>query len=356
MRIFVLGVPHTITSPRFWERCGFTEKVRSQCSMFKKEGHEVIHLGVEGSSPECTEHVDVMKADVWEKCFGKLWDLDINHPLFRKLDGPFEQYHLEWSKNVRRAIQNRYTYPRESVVLVTWGASQWWGVRNCEQLIVEGSIGYMDANADYRIYESYAWLHSHLGKHGLLTTPKWYWRVIPLSFDPLKFTPRKKKDYFLYFGRLDDAKGVQIAIDACKAAGRRLIICGYGDAARFTAPHVEYLPPCPAEMRSELLAEAQAVFCPTWYVEPFGRVAIEAMLSGTPVITTDWGAFTETVKPGLTGFRCGNMREFVNAVKNIEKINPEYCRSSAIDTYSEAVVGPQYTEYFSSLFRQWQDQ
>ncbi len=351
-KIFVLGVPHTITSPRFWERCGFTEKVRCLCSMLTQQGHEVIHLGIEGSKPECTQHIDIMKADVWEKLYGKIWNDNPNHPLLQVTDGPFAHYHQQWAKKAKLAIIERCDKEKESIVCITWGTSQWWASRATEQFIVEASIGYPKAYADFRVYESYAWLHSHLGQEGMLTIPKWYWSVIPLAHDPDQFTFNDKRgDDFLYFGRLDDAKGVQIACDAAKAAGRKIILCGYGDAKRFAAPHVEIKTACDAAEKRALLSGARGVFCPTWYVEPFGRVAIEAALSGAPVIATDWGAFTETIVHGVTGYRCRTMDHFIWAAKNVETIKPQACRDWAISNFSLDRIAPMYTEYFQSVLR-----
>jgi glycosyltransferase involved in cell wall biosynthesis len=92
---------------------------------------------------------------------------------------------------------------------------------------------------------------------------------------------------------------------------------------------------------------------PTLYLEPFGGVAVEAMLCGTPVITTDWGAFTETVKHGVTGYRCHTLAEFCKAAEDVDTLKPHMIANHAISNYSMKAVAPKYTAYFEKLMTLW---
>ena len=114
-------------------------------------------------------------------------------------------------------------------------------------------------------------------------------------------------------------------------------------------PHAEYLPPVGVEQRRKLMSEAAAFLCPTQYIEPFGNVALEAQISGTPVICTDWGGFSENVQHGFTGYRCRTMEQFVWAANNIDHIRPEVCREWVLNNYSMNRIRLMFEEYFQSV-------
>jgi glycosyltransferase involved in cell wall biosynthesis len=221
---------------------------------------------------------------------------------------------------------------------------------------VEPSIGYMTEAvfAEYRAFVSYAQMHMFYGARGMLMNPSWWDAVIPNGITSSEFEyTEKKDDYFLYFGRVIESKGIHIAIQATAAAGKKLIIAGPGKLSDFgysnTPAHVTIAGLCDATQRNQLMMHAKAVIGPTHYVEPFGNMVVEGYMCGTPAITTDWGGFSETVVQGVTGFRCREFKEFISAINNIDSINPLTCRSWAVDNYDDAVVHKQFNQYFNKL-------
>jgi len=192
-------------------------------------------------------------------------------------------------------------------------------------------------------------MHTHYA-HKDIKTPSCYDTVIPGFIDPAEFQYQpQKQDYVLYCGRLNKDKGLNVLIEACRRSGDRLVIGGQGTLDREIPPHVEFVGYLDYYERIRYMAHAKALMCPTLYIEPFGYVAIEAMMCGTPVISTDWGGFTETVIPGVTGFRCRSMAQFEYALRHIGEISTQKCRQWAENNYSIERAIVRYSEYFLRL-------
>jgi len=349
MRIHVLGLPHTQTTEEF-TTCAFTQKALNLCKMMHRRGHEVFHYGVEGSNPECTEHVDVMSEKEWEKRIGRPGTNYYNI----ETGGELASYHAKFAANMHAALAKRTGAPGTEIICQTWGGAQRTACEGIQQFLVESGIGYPESWADWRVYESYAWMHMHLGRDRLFGGRKWYWAVIPNAFPVENFTPNpngKRGEDFLYLGRLNEDKGVGIAIDVAREVGRKIVIVGQGNPQPFLQgnPHARYMKPVGVEERRKLLANARAVFCLTQFVEPFCGVNVEAQLSGTPVITSDHGVFSETVVHGVTGFRGRAFEQWVWAAKNIDRIDGRVCREWAAANYSLERVALMYEEFFQQI-------
>lgn len=356
MRFHALAVPHTITNKGEFIACAFTQKVLKFCDMMTKRGHTVYHYGHEDSELVCSEHVTVVSREKYNTIYGsdyyrtQCFKYDQN-------DAVYQEYNANAIEEIKKRRQ-----PGDFLLA-------FWGFGNkpvCDafpdMIVVEPGIGYPDAFAGYRIYESYALLHANLGVDNVRTALNlpWYHTVIPNYFDPSDFEfSDQKKDYFLCLGRITRAKGVDFAIQVTEKIGARLIIAGQGsftDIGLEKWPdHVEYVGYALADKRKELMKNAKGVFVLSTYVEPFGGTMIESFFCGTPVISTDVGTFTENNIHGVTGYRCRTFGQMLWAAQNIHRIQPKACYDWA-QNYTTDRVARMYEEYFQSVYEGWYGQ
>jgi len=362
-RLHLMALPHSKTV-RNWGPCAFTMLTYRFCQMMMDLGHEVYHYGTEGSNAACTEQIDVLTEAVQKQAYGdwspykQLWihnGSDLAYRTFRK--NAIEELKRRKEPGDILLISNG-SWLRE----ISDKAGQ--GIAT-----VEPFVGYLGFYAKYKVFPSYAWMHHSYGKMSRKPNQEnfalgnWYDAVIPHFFNPDDYTfGEKKEDYFLFLGRLIERKGVHIAADLCKRIGAKLYVAGqplYSEPpdklewslkrVGIDGPNVEYLGVLDEPGMDKWLSKAKALIAPSTYMEPFGLIVPEALFSGTPVITTDWGAFPETVKHGETGYRCRTMDDFIWAANNVDKISPAACREFAVANYSMERIGKAYHEYFTKI-------
>jgi glycosyltransferase involved in cell wall biosynthesis len=319
------------------------------CKMLKAEGHEVIHYGHKFSKVECDENVVCTTPSDLRASYGVFDWRKNGFPSFKKADRCYVQFYA----NAIAAIGVR-KQPGDFLLCAFGDWHKPVADAHPDMIVVESGIGYPNgAFAPFKIYESYAIMHAYQGNMAAASASNnlWFDVVIPNFFDLNQFEfsglAKKRESYLLFLGRLNSGKGIHIAKQIAEATKIPLIIAGPGTQEPPTEL-ISYVGNVSPKKRMALLRDARATICASTFLEPFCGVQIESMLSGTPVISSDRGAFAEYNVQGVTGFRCRTFEQFEWAARHVYTIRPTDCREWA-EQFSLEAIAPRYTDYFQSL-------
>lgn len=354
MRIHILALPHTQITKEYL-MCAYTQKVLKLCKMLVKAGLDVTVYASEDNETPAELVTCITKEKQKEFGFGtpesyNTMTWDNTKPIW-----------VEFHTNVIKELKERF---KDGDIIGTFAGLCDKPIKDAfpQCRFVELGIGYAGVFADFKIFESYAWMHTVYGQLGAYqANGRFYDTVIPNYFEIDDFPYSEKQgDYYLFVGRMIQRKGIQIIADMAKRMPDKLfIMAGLGaerngnkilaDGLVLEGDNLKYIGTINEEQRGKLMSEATALICPTIYIGPFEGVHVESLMCGTPVLTTDYGAFSETYVHGVHGYKCHTIKEFVEGANKVKNLNRKAIREYAQNKFSTDVVAKQYIEYFNRL-------
>lgn len=172
---------------------------------------------------------------------------------------------------------------------------------------------------------------------------------VEVSTIPFVKDQHKRENWFLYLGRVESYKGVELAIRACVMAKKPLKVAGTGS-------HIDYLQELVKELNAkgivkflgfytdeqkmQLLSRCKALISPI-QSEDFGIVPVEGNAAGAPVIAHKSGGVLETIsqKNPKTGvfFKDYTPESLAKVLEefNPNDYDPQNCRKQATNFASE---------------------
>jgi glycosyltransferase involved in cell wall biosynthesis len=126
----------------------------------------------------------------------------------------------------------------------------------------------------------------------------------PVAIEKYLSIERKKEDFYLFLGQLAGYKRADIAVEACRSSGRRLVVIGAGGKESAVKKYkksnlITFTGRASDEEIASYFSRARALLFPG--IEDFGIVPVEANAAGCPVIAYRRGGAVDSIKDMSTG-------------------------------------------------------
>ena len=347
--LHLIGIFHTIHNQEF-SHCAFTGKALRFSKMMRPFGYNVIEYANEGSESEADEKVPMLTKDQYFEYIGSR-DKKAFHGDVASIG---TKHHQIFEAKLIAAMKKR-VQPKDLICHPFGHAHSQLLAEFPKNIHIETGIGYPTlVKGTMRIFESEAWRHYHCAKEDRQGT-NYEW-VIPNYFDIDAWEPRYEPgSYFAFLGRINSCKGLDTILEIAKYVNKKIILCGQGDPTPWKHPNIEYWGPITGGQRSEFMRNAICSLMPTNFLEPFGGSGVEGMLCGTPLVSTDYGAFTETVVEGVTGYRCKTLRDWLDALDIVGDLDRKKVADVSRHKYSLQTCGAKYDKAFTQIHELYDD-
>ena len=347
-RLHLVGIFHTQHTAAY-SHCAFTGKALRFPKMMQGQGYEVIEYSNAGSESSANEHMTMLDVDEFNALFNR------STTDFHGNDATIgSDAHQLFEQRLIPALRQRLQ-PQDIICHPFGHAHQQLMAEFPNHQHVETGIGYPTLMPNsFRIFESYAWMHYHQGKEG--RNGKNYEWVVPNYYDLDDWEPSYEPGQYLAFlGRITPLKGIDTIKALADFSPWPIVLHGQGDPSPWSHPNIEYRGPISGTARSEFLRNARALLAPTVFTEPFCGMAAEAMLCGTPVVSVDYGAMTETIIEGVMGYRCHTLQDWIDGIHAVGNLDRPTIAAIARAKWSLETCGARYDKIFrqlNSLYRQ----
>lgn len=179
--------------------------------------------------------------------------------------------------------------------------------------------------------------------------------------------PSQRNERFLSIGIMTPEKGHLIALQLCLQAGVPLDVAGGRGMGRkpneplneyeqnvqtlAQTPPNQFLGEVDDKVKVILMQTCKALIyaTPLGYAEVTSHKIIEALFCGCPIITTSSGAMPEIVTHGIDGFLCRTDAEYLDAIKNVDKLDPSKTHEEVVRKYEIKNVIAQYVELYQKV-------
>src|SRR5690348_11116793 len=169
--------------------------------------------------------------------------------------------------------------------------------------------------------------------------------------------------YLAFVSRIAPEKGLHVAIKTAIEAGMHIKVAGpvpeeeKGYFEKEVEPLldntlVEMVGELDDKGKNELIGAAAGFLVPIQWDEPFGLAFIEALATGTPLISIERGSLPELIQNGRHGFLVNDNSELVDAVKKIDTIDRSECRRWVVERFSPRAMANGYEAVYGRLIEE----